>query len=807
MLSVKRVVHLYPLNLFVLQERFSRLVKCLIASLLLTASMISPLPSKSRAANLQDALPSALLSATDTLFEQGMADPRGCEYREFEISGGSIWGGVGNSKIHGWLIPAGTGGSERTGIGWNGLVYAVVSVGEKADLRADMLELIKTDEQTRARLKTEYPNSPFRRLTMATSHGTSASEKTLLPLKAVLLLRLNQEELAAQVWSSWMIGLESRASTDLYWKDPYLMLATDWAWALFDRALTSHMSGNDKVSLESARTLDSIQSAIEAEAARRGYKLPDVYDGGKQRYLFFLRPLSALLADQERRAKMGKRDRASLAGILRYTDRGARISALIESLDEVSARQWGQPGGVSLGEDKIVKALVDEGEEAVEPLLRVLESDERLTRSVSFHRDFFYQRHPITVAETAYAALTAILKSTSFVAPSDNINIETVEGRRTLAARIRAYLEQYGKGSLEERWYRVLADDKASREQWIQAAANIVYPAAYEGVPPAWVFTTAPVKQERSMRGLTLRGEPLRSKRGPSVSQLFVRRMQELASREGEGAPFQSLDAATNFALAVLAWDGQAELSEVRSFQANLKNLYDATPGKDEQKRSYLRGMLVSLYLKRFEVNDRAAFKEYGEWISTLRPEEGESTSYYFMPMWRYAGYPEMIKVAARMFEQEGSLWLPLIDANKERSFNIAKLLETPMLNVRSFRERVLEGLMDRTVVGTLRPGGTDAGDRYDMVVENSFMAVLADGTNVSSARLQVPKDDPRAARALEPLNIRACDVYAWKLRRLKGAPRFEIYWTEAERDRAVEEFVAFLRENKGRFDSVYGSF
>ncbi len=763
---------------------------------------------KSFPALSQASVPAALLSAADTLFEQGMADPRGCEYREFEISNGSIWGGSQpNVKIHGWLMPAGTSAGERTGIGWNGLTYPVLSVGEKADLRADVLELVKADEEMRARLKKEYPDAPFSRRSMATPNSSTASEKTLLPLKAVLLLRLNQEELAAQVWAAWMVGYNTYSASDPYWKDPYLMLATDWAWALFDRALTAHMSGNDKLSLESARTLNSIQDAIESEAARRGYKMPDAYNGAKPRYLYFLQPLSALLADQERRAKAVKRSRVSPEEIARYPQGQARIAALIESLDEVSARQWGQPGGVDLAEDKIVEALIKEGEEAVEPLLRVLESDERLTRSVSFFRNFFYQRHPITVAEAAYRALTEILKSDSFINGNDNINIETGEGRRALAERIRAYLQKYGKGSIEERWYNVLAEDKASTEQWVQAAANIVYPTAYSGVPPAWVFTSAPVPSRRLVQGLTLRGAPLSAKTSPSVAQLFIRRMHELAERRDEAAPFRSLDAATNFALALLAWNGLAEISEVRSFQNQLKSLYDATASQDEHKRNSLRSMLVSLYLKRCEANDRAAFNEYADWITTLRPEEGESTSYYFTPMWRYASHPAMIKAAERMFGQEGSLWIPLIDANSLRSINIAKLLESPMLNVKSFRERVLDGLSDKTVVGVLRPRSASAGDRYDLTVENSFTAVFVGASNATGASIEVPANDLRAAHSPDPLSIRVCDVYASRLRRLKDAPNFEIYWTEAERDKAVEEFVQFLRERRAPFDSVYGSF
>jgi hypothetical protein len=583
------------------------------------------------------------------------------------------------------------------------------------------------------------------------------------------------------------------------------MLASNWAWALFDCAVTAHMRGDDGLALSCARVLSSIQGGIEAEAERRGFKLPDAYDGGKRRYLTFLQPLPSLLADQERRAKAGKRGpRLSASDIARYTDRAARIAALIEELDEVAARQWGQPGGVDVGEDQIVKELVAQGEEAVEPLLRVLESDERLTRSVSFHRDFFHQRHLITVAETAYSALTRILKTTSFVTAADNIT-EGAEGRRKLAGLIRAYLEKYGRGAIEERWYGVLLDDKAGTEAWVQAASNIVYLTTHEGTPPNWAFTSAPVPSQRSANGIILRGEPLRKLNSPSVSQLLTRRMLELSERKGEAPPYQSLNAATNFALALLAWDGQAQLSAVRSFQNLLKSRYDAMDAKDDNSRAYLRSMLVSLYLKRFEVNDPAAFNEYAEWIVEMKPEEaGESTAYIFTPMWRYANHPAMINVAARMFDSSGSPWLPLIDRESRQSFNTAKLLETPMLNVKSFRERVLEGLMDKTVVGTLRPRRTSAGDRYDMFVENTYTAVLIGGNNSPSASFEAPADDARAQRTLEPMNIRACDVYASRLVRLKGAPRFHVYWTEAERDRAVAEFITFIREHAGRFESSY---
>jgi len=46
--------------------------------------------------------------------------------------------------------------------------------------------------------------------------------------------------------------------------------------------------------------------------------------------------------------------------------------------------------------------------------------------------------------------------------------------------------------------------------------------------------------------------------------------------REEEPPPFRSLSAAANFALALLTWEGRAQLPAVRSFQNVLKGRYEA---------------------------------------------------------------------------------------------------------------------------------------------------------------------------------------------------------------------------------------
>ena len=86
-----------------------------------------------------------VISATAALFDAGLADPRGCEYREIEIHIGEIWRGDGGTmKTHGWILPSASKINQNFAICWNGLVYPVISVGAQANLQSDMASLIST---------------------------------------------------------------------------------------------------------------------------------------------------------------------------------------------------------------------------------------------------------------------------------------------------------------------------------------------------------------------------------------------------------------------------------------------------------------------------------------------------------------------------------------------------------------------------------------------------------------------------------------------------------------------------------------
>src|SRR6266496_2266041 len=767
-----------------------------------------PSPPKQRAPWRPPAtsLPVKFVTATATLFDQGLADPRDCEYRQIEVVVESVWGGAGVCKVHGWVLPRATPyQAQRFAVGWNGLVYPLVSVGQAADLNEDVLKIIKTDQELRALYKIEHPDFPFYRFHSAISDSTSISESMLLPLKACLLLRLGHTQLAERVWTTWTAGMNPNINNDtIHLKDPYLMLASEWTWALFDRAVTGHMRGDDNLSLLSARFLATISTSVETEVERRGV-IPQAYaaPGGRTRYLTFLEPLPELLGDEERRVKEESNSRRqTLHDDLRITDGRVRVEALVRHLDEVFAGQDGQPGGVDLKQNEIVQALIAEGDAAVEPLLGVVENDTRLTRSVSFSRDFHADRHLIGVHEAAYVALVQILKTASFSSGSEweTLRRGRLEERRAVAAQIRKYLKEYGGLSLEDRWYRILNDDRANADQWLEAAAFIVQRSDYNDLPSAWAFTDS--HAPKPGESFHLRGEPLRSKTGPTVSELLSRRMQDLAERATGENWYFAVQKEVSLGLALGTWDGPAHIGELQRLMSALVDQYATVSGAELSKRPHLIGQVVSLTLKRCELEDKQALTEYAAWLRTVRPMDTEyATVLLFEPALRYSSAPEVERAIRWMFLDSTSPWVPLVPRRVDYyNIDTAKLVEK-LMEFPAFREQILRHLEDKSVVGTLvrRPASPD--DKYDLKVENNIAAVVAGAPNASAAVVSISHNDTQAPRSpLQPVSFRTCDVYAWKLRGYEGAPRIELYWTEAERDAAVAACMAFLREHKGEF-------
>jgi len=759
-------------------------------------------------------LPKFFVSASAVLFDQGLADPRGCDYRAIEIGIGDVWSGTGGvMQTHGWVLPAPGGEKTRFAVAWSGLVYPTVSIGEPADPAADV-KVIAEQARAAREARARHPSTGDGGFGGfgTNNEASSVSTTSLHAIKVCLLLRLGRADLAEMVWAA---GTDqprdagpgaAKANLDLTANGiSYVSLANDLAWYLFDRAICAHMRGDDAIALLDARKLTTLQKAVETRAEAMGLEHPRrLVDRGEgpAPYIAFLDQLAELLADHERRAREPKRLPMPPPG----ADQKKRITALIADLDQVAVRQFGQPGGVVLGQSPVVRALVEAGDEAVGPLIEDLEHDVRLTRSVHFHRDFFRSRSIMGAHEAAYTALSGILKTPFFAAVStgDNLSARGLDGRKVVADRVRAYWEKNRGVPLVERWYRTLADDRAEPGEWLHAAGNIVQHENVSVIPGSTAFTAAVVTEVPPGARPMLRGEALREKQNPSVAELMARRVNEI----DPGRPLDAnstdqfqVGSANQMAALLAEWDSKAALPALKARVERCARIVQA--GQETGTRFHgMETGIASLSGLRTRAGDPGALNDYAGWVRSVTPGHFTFTPIaMFEPLWRNPDHPAIGAAAAALFEDRNSPWNPSVrplSLETDGGFRL-DLLGSSLLGLKSFRILVLRALTDKTQVGTVEADAegtvTVIQGEHKTVSDGDSTTVSVDSAGESSPRPERPfKPGPRA------MPLRVADLACEKLQELEGIPRFQKQWPLAKRDEATLACMAYLKQYGERF-------
>ncbi len=244
-----------------------------------------------------------------------------------------------------------------------------------------------------------------------------------------------------------------------------------------DAALVAAFRG-DRAWTAFAGLVHAYMVRADAEALRWGEHLlaryGDLVDGEEGSY----RQARAIVAELRRRQEAGtfgvEPPGEPPAGFA-DSPLDEQVATLISWLDEVDARQWGQPGGVPLGSDWRVQALIAIGDPAVPALIDAIEHDRRLTRSVHFWRDFSHDRTMLGVREAALTAVLSILRVEAFAPAStgDNFTKRGEEGADRVVEYLRAYWARYGATPFDERMMNVLTDPEASFAARREAAQNL----------------------------------------------------------------------------------------------------------------------------------------------------------------------------------------------------------------------------------------------------------------------------------------------------------------------------------------------
>ncbi len=644
--------------------------------------------------------PDELVEVVRVLFDElSMVDTRELELRHATVHVGNVWGGDGSVETIAWLLPERVEGRPFV-LARDGLLYPAERIGEPA-AASDRVE----HEQ-------EHPIAPTPSDILADPNGL---------VWIAQLLRAGELDEARAAWERIRANIDPEERPHPRFDAQHV--ATNWLWSRVERAVCAHMRGDDPLALHDAQIANRLlrEHGEHFDANQTG---SDV--------------IPTLLVDQQRRATEPQRmPRSEIESGSR--DVSVRVPQLIAELDQVAARQWGQPGGVNLADDVVVRELIQIGEPAVEALLEVLEHDDRLTRSVHFWRDFARSRTVLGVHEAAYAALAAILQASFFevVATGDNLSRRGREGRQALATAIRAHWRQFRNMPLHDRWMAMLEDDSAGGRRWIEAANNIVTPENVTRQPSSMMGGWTQTNPNGST---ALRGEPLRDRQNPSVTDVMSQRVSALPPRE-----------ACVLVGALDRWDEQGARPALRTFLTRCESDAEC--------------QCTPLLFSRLGT-ERGILRRYARWLSHQNLSDGfVDLSYLLQPAIEHDS-----RTARRAAEQ--------FLARPELAESLRhQRLDAPLFELDVFRQRLASILEDRTVVGTL-----------SVTSDGGYSYTLANGGGGGGGSLRV---DDIEVQGEVPL--RAADDMAMRID-VEGAPEFRIVWSEARRNAALDALVAWLR-------------
>ena len=593
--------------------------------------------------------------AAAVLFDQGLPDPRGCAYRAMTVRTGETAPGQQTVPVHGWLLPAQRGLRQRYAICWNGMMYPVQSIGKDAALTADVQQVFAALKEEKRRHIAGEP--PVLSQVFLPDHLAFPGESHTL--KIILLLRLGKCDLARQLYLA-VHGDPSRL-------DPYGMLAGEQMDLLLTRAFRAYCCGENVQALAGANRLRIFHQAVLDENARQQHKWADAYETWYQEAA---QEMSGWLAEAQQRLQ---RPPVSLRAINAIADKPQRIAALISALDEVQIDLTYSSGDHINAEDyihgsPILSALLKEGPDAVVPLLHCMETDTRLTRSttIAWYDHGWPSSRPqlVTVWETAYIVYCAITNTAEYgdliELHGSNYGRAGVNVRKNMVAGLREAWETDLGLPWTERWYRVLADDKAMPDDWLSAAESIVRrggakaPAAGAGASP----------QEPML------GESLRARKGGlSVTQLMQQRIDQLweAGQPGGGKE-HLLHRSIRFTLALAHWDPPAAAPVLRvSMQRGLEVMKSAKQPYSTNIQAI--GMyLPFLAIEQKAAGDQTALPGYITWITATPPPTNRLfIMSYLAPIWRYPNDPAIkALVAAWVKNDPPSPWSAILQTNTE---------------------------------------------------------------------------------------------------------------------------------------------
>lgn len=428
-------------------------------------SILADLKKRGISAGSFPRLPETLTDADkkmfDDWFDHWLIDPRGGTQIRFDYPARSCWGGVGVGHAHGWLFPAADGKPARVVFN-DGFQLPSPAKSDSLDLAGDARRTVAALRGESVEPPTAKPDAP---LDFPPGRPIGASS-----VDAAWLYRLGHEKLAAQLL------FISRGTDDT--ADGALKSDMEWnAWNIFDRAVNAYIARDDDTAYAELLRLRKLYPAYLDEFGSGSRLLTELERRRTEGTFVSHTPPATMPADDKWPAHENQSPKWSPPRGFDQRPVEDRVHRLIQELQEVDRRQMSQPGGVDVSSDPRVEALVAIGDSAVPALIDCIDTDKRLTRSVSFWRDFSRHRTLVAVSECALSAVQSIVGFGVFEPAStgDNFTSRGDDAAHQTAQNLRAYWAKYGKLPYNQRMMVVLTDPKSSSGAAFGAAAALAH--------------------------------------------------------------------------------------------------------------------------------------------------------------------------------------------------------------------------------------------------------------------------------------------------------------------------------------------
>ncbi|MCE9560125.1 MAG: hypothetical protein K8R88_14400, partial [Armatimonadetes bacterium] len=494
-----------------------------------------------------------------------------------------------------------------------------------------------------------------------------------------------------------------------------------------------------------ARSWASVEALRKSEKVDRGYTYPGFRTTENDP--------AEVVRDLEQRVAHPKLP-TDLAAVHRLP-KTQRIAALIDALDEIYGSHGESTVIFGLYDGSISKALEAEGEEAIPALLEALSTEFRITRSARYQA-YSPTRFVLPVQSFEWRILTNLW-------PSARVFTYTPVPEKW--TRLTEEWATVSHLTEPQRWLRILSDDSAGVEKWLDAARVLTYRHNVD------------TKGWGTLVGLT----------GPEITALITRRARTILDQKPNWATgdYSLAKQSIEIARSLFRWDSKAGIPIL--VEAARKAVDPITNGgaQSEDARRILGSELNEVIIDLAKANRLEASHIFRRMTATITLRSTFEDG-WFLALCNSSVQRDLELAGVALFDRLAKA------APYETSPNgtIASLITAPLLRVRSFRVFLAALLKNDVPAGLAWWEADELGNppaiRFEQRHRELYNFALEDVTSIHIPKGQITM-------------VSFGDFFAQKLSQAPGAPNFAMVWSAAERRAGKEALRRWLLNDLDR--------